>query len=256
MTSAADLAQYFTPPAVVDLTFDLLAWLRPDLPSATLVDPSCGAGAFLQGALRAGFRPGQLYGLDADDALLPLWAKSFLPGQRPHLAIGDGLGGGGQGRFDLVAGNPPYAGPLSPADDFSLAARYAWWQALGTQAGQQGLPREIWFLERSLGLLRPGGLLALVLPEGLFANHRWRGVRRLLQGACRWEALIGLPRCTFRASRATVKTCLLIATRQPAEPGHQVRLAELHASDPLPYAPPLLEAWASGATVAPPDPWR
>jgi len=112
--------------------------------------------------------------------------------------------------------------------------RYGWWR-LSHRRRPQGLPREWWFLERSLGLLREGGLLAMVLPEGVLANRRWRGQRADLLARCQLEAAIGLPRSVFRASRTTVKTCLLFLRRQPPQPGHIARLAEL---DPTELAHP------------------
>lgn len=253
MPERSPLAQYFTPPAVVDLTFAVLDWLVPDFGRGPLVDPSCGAGAFLWGALRAGWPARCLYGLDADPALAGEWRANGLLAAGVHLAVGDGLAGAGQGRFAGVVGNPPFAGTAALPPSLVAPSRFTWG---GLGPGRTGrLPRELWFLERSLALLRPGGLLALVLPEGVFANRRWEAQRAVLLANNQVEAIIGLPRRTFHASRIAVKTCLLVARRQPPGPGHRVRLAELDDEEMGEAGARLIAAWERQATVSAGEPW-
>lgn len=254
MATPRQLAQYFTPAPVVRLAFDLLEWLEPGLRAGRLVDPSCGAGAFLLGARDAGFPPAQLYGLDLDPALVPVWREAGLMGPAgAHLALTDGLAGGGQGQFDFVAGNPPFAGSLPLAEP--LQGRFHYGRLVRTRQQPPALPRELWFLERSLQLLRPGGVLALVLPEGIFANRRWEAVRADLLQTTQVEAIIGLPRSTFRASRTTVKTCLLLARKQALAPGHRVRLVELTAPEVETGAAPLVALWEREEEQAEGVPW-
>lgn len=104
MQRSRALGQYFTPPEVVDLAFAVLAWLAPDLRSGRLLDPSCGEGAFLAGALRAGFPPARLYGLDADPRLPETWraAQATALPEAAHLAVTDGLVGGGEELFEVI----------------------------------------------------------------------------------------------------------------------------------------------------------
>jgi type I restriction-modification system DNA methylase subunit len=254
MNPSRALGQFFTPPEVVDLAFAVLAWLQPELHRGRLLDLSCGEGAFLQGALRHGFAPGRLYGLDADPRLLTIWLETFPPGRRPHLGLADGLLGPAPQRFDVLVGNPPFAGHPDDAHVAYLTARYGWWR-LSHPRNPLGLPRDLWFLERSLGLLRHGGLLAMVLPEGLLANRRWRKQRTDLLARHQLEAVIGLPRSVFRASRAVVKTCLLFVRKQPPQPGHVVRLAELAEAD-IARPRDILAAWEHGEDVASGTPWE
>jgi type I restriction enzyme M protein len=258
MLRRRQLGQYFTPPEVVDLALAVVGWLQPGLARGTLLDPSCGEGAFLQGALRAGFAPDRLYGLDSDPAMVPVWRAAGLLGRAPApcLAIADGLGGGGRAQFDVVAGNPPFAGTMSLSSQLTIAGLDQGTFPDSPRGAGGSLPRELWFLQRSLGLLRPGGLLALVLPEGVLANRRWRDLRSGVLAANQVEAIIGLPRRTFRASRTTVKTCLVIARRQPPAPGHRVRLAELEADELADGAEEVLAAWGGAEVRAEGCPWE
>lgn len=245
--------QYFTPPEVVDLAFALLMRLMPSLAQGTLLDPSCGEGAFLLGALRAGLAPEQLYGLDTDVRLLGTWQALGL--QESHLAVADGLTGGGETLFDAVVGNPPFAGPQAWEIGSPVEGRYDWCRLQRADGSPRALPREWWFLERSWRLCRPGGLIALVLPEGVLANQRWLVLRQRLLAACQVEAIIGLPRDTFRSGRTTVKTCLTILRKQVASATHQVRLAELSAEELDGAGPVLWDKWEAGVEVAAARPW-
>lgn len=253
MLQSRSLGQFFTPPEVVDLAFAVLSWLEPGVSEGRLVDLSCGEGAFLAGALRHGLAPERVYGLDVDPRLPAVWAEAFAHRQRPRLAVADGLRGPMAPHFDVAVGNPPFGGNPDEALLPELTAAYGWWQ-LGRRS-PTSFPRDLWFLERSLALLRPGGLLAMVLPEGFLANRRWRPQREAMLQVTQLEAVIGLPRSVFRASRTTVKTCLVVARHQPPAPDHRVRLAELDEAG-LRAPAALLAAWAEGHTIAAEAPWR
>ncbi|MEN6304089.1 MAG: N-6 DNA methylase [Armatimonadia bacterium] len=250
MQQEKSLGQYFTPAAVVDLAFSVLRWLDPQVNAGRLLDLSCGEGAFLSGALRAGFAPRRVYGLDADARLRAVWQESGLGAV--HLAVADGLVGGGDGLFDVVVGNPPFAGAPEPVHLDQLCVDYHWWRL---SRRPERLPRELWFLERSLRLLKPGGLLAMVLPEGFVANARWVKQREVIWREHTVEAVLGLPRNVFRGSGTTVKTCLLVVRKRLPQLGHQVRLVELDEGE-IGMTETILEAWASQTEVAEGIPWE
>ncbi|MHB8994022.1 MAG: HsdM family class I SAM-dependent methyltransferase [Armatimonadota bacterium] len=254
MELSRELGQFFTPAEAVDLAFGVLAWLQPTVAKGKLLDLSCGEGAFLLGALRAGFAVGNLYGIDADARLPQVWRENGLGQQsRLNLAVANGLLGGGEGLFDVVVGNPPFGGGAEQEHDH-LASAYGWWR-LG-QRKAPGFPRELWFLERSLKLLRPEGLLAMVLPEGFLANRRWRWQRQELLSLYQVEAIIGLPRNLFRSSRTNVKTSLLFVRHRSPAAGHRVRLAELETSELAEALPMLLKHWQTGRPLAEAHPWK
>ncbi len=95
----------------------------------------------------------------AEGDVLPFFAYEI------HLA--DVLERGG---FDIVLGNPPWVRGerLAPSARAALAARYASFRAAGRSRGFAHLPDlSVAFVERALGLVRPGGVVALVLPAKL-----------------------------------------------------------------------------------------
>ena len=77
-------------------------------------------------------------------------------------------------------------------------------------AGKLGnVKTEIMFIERCLSLLRPGGRMAIVLPEGIFNNPSQAYVRRFCEDRAFIRAVVSLPQDTFVSSGASVKASLL-----------------------------------------------
>jgi type I restriction enzyme M protein len=68
---------------------------------------------------------------------------------------------------------------------------------------------EILFLERCLALLKPGGRLGIVLPEGIFNNPSLAYVREFCEDRAFIRAVVSLPQETFYSAGASVKASLL-----------------------------------------------
>ncbi len=161
---------YYTPPALVDL-------LLRDVPARVdrLIDPSCGQGAFLLGALRLGVAgaPAALWGVDRDpDAIAH--ARAALPGPGAgagaHLRSAEALTMDWpelEQSFDAVVGNPPFVDSetmtrTDPALRRAVRARSA--------AARGNWDLAFPFVELALRLVRPGGVVAMVLPRQAFAS--------------------------------------------------------------------------------------
>ena len=61
---------------------------------------------------------------------------------------------------------------------------------------------EILFIERCLALLKPGGRMGIVLPEGIFNNPSLAYVREFCEDRARVLAVVSLPQETFYSSGA------------------------------------------------------
>jgi type I restriction enzyme M protein len=70
-------------------------------------------------------------------------------------------------------------------------------------------PTEIIFIERCLQLLRPGGRMGIVLPDGNLNNPSLSWLRRWAEGKARLLAVVSLPEETFVSADATVKASLV-----------------------------------------------
>ncbi len=148
------------------------------------------------------------------------------------------------GRFDIVATNPPFGSNVGsdqkvggseqasvsedPAYQESGRRRYGdeWLtrhrQLLDSKSNGQKIldlyeigrsknnrPTEALFVERSLSLLKAGGRLGIVLPDGNLNNPSLAWLRRWCEGKARILAVISLPENTFQSSQTTAKTSIV-----------------------------------------------
>jgi len=75
--------------------------------------------------------------------------------------------------------------------------------------GKNNRPTELIFVERCLNLLKPGGRMGIVLPDGNLNNPSLAWLRRWAEGRAKLLAVVSLPEETFRSSNATVKASLV-----------------------------------------------
>lgn len=74
-------------------------------------------------------------------------------------------------------------------------------------------PTELIFVERCLNLLKPGGRMGIVLPDGNLNNPSLAWLRRWAEGKAKLLAVVSLPEETFRSSNATVKASLVFLSK-------------------------------------------
>jgi type I restriction enzyme M protein len=68
---------------------------------------------------------------------------------------------------------------------------------------------EVLFIERCLNLLKPGGRMGIVLPEGVLNNTNLQRVRDFVESKAKIILITSIPQDVFIASGATVKPSLL-----------------------------------------------
>ncbi|HBR13960.1 MAG TPA: SAM-dependent methyltransferase [Candidatus Omnitrophica bacterium] len=106
--------------------------------------------------------------------------------------------------FDILLANPPFAGEIK---EKYLLAQYA----LGKNANgklQNKVERHLLFIERNLDFVKPGGRLAIVLPQGIFNNTSEEHVRKHIMKSARILAVIGLHGNSFKPHTGT-KTSII-----------------------------------------------
>ena len=109
-------------------------------------------------------------------------------------------------QFDILMANPPFAGDIKEP---RMIARYdlakkpnGKWE---TKVG-----RDILFIERNLDFLKPGGRMAIVLPQGRFNNSSDKNIRDFIAERCRILAVVGLHSNTFKPHTGTKTSVLLV----------------------------------------------
>lgn len=106
--------------------------------------------------------------------------------------------------FDLLLTNPPFAGEIKDRmllNDYLLAKN-------DKGKPRNKMERHILFIERALNLLKPGGRMAIVLPQGVLNNTNMQYVREFLFDKARILAVVGLHVNTFKPHTGT-KTSIL-----------------------------------------------
>jgi hypothetical protein len=130
------------------------------------------------------------------------------------------------GGFDLVVGNPPWlrAEELPANLRRRLAGRYRWWRSGGgAYANRPDLA--VAFLERSLELTAPGGVIAMLVPAKLAAAGYAAAARHGLAAGTTLVAIADLTGSPHASFEATVFPLAVVARKQAAPPRHRVRMS-------------------------------
>lgn len=106
-------------------------------------------------------------------------------------------------RYD-TPGNPAYTNALKQVNDNigkPLLSLY--------KTGSMSTLTEVLFIERCLNLLKPGGRMGVVLPEGVLNNTNLQKIRDFVESRAKILLITSIPQDVFIASGATVKPSLL-----------------------------------------------
>jgi type I restriction enzyme M protein len=109
-------------------------------------------------------------------------------------------------RFDVLMANPPFAGEIKQSD---MLAPY---ELAHKKDGKldKAVDRDLLFIERNLDFLKPGGRMAVVLPQGRFNNSSDQRVREFIMERCRVLAVVGLHPNTFKPHTGTKTSVLFV----------------------------------------------
>ena len=108
--------------------------------------------------------------------------------------------------FDILMANPPFAGDIKEnrlLHQYTLGFK-------GNGKSQNKVGRDILFIERNLDFLKPGGRMAIVLPQGRFNNTSDKYVRDFIAKHARILAIVGLHDHTFKPHTGTKTSVLFV----------------------------------------------
>jgi len=142
-----------------------------------------------------------------------------------------------ENRFDVILTNPPFGSRvekslrITESDKYNDQERIAKYRERYGQAYDQALKQitdhmyepvlnlyetgklstltEVLFVERCLNLLKPGGRMGIVLPEGVLNNTNLQKIRDFVESRAKILLIVSIPQDVFIASGATVKPSLL-----------------------------------------------
>ncbi len=166
--------------------------------------------------------------------------------------------------FDIILTNPPFGSNIKVEGDeklrqYDLAYKWKRNKKTGTfikEALKSKEAPQILFIERCLQLLRIGGRMAIVLPDGIFGNETDAYVRNWIVQNAKILAVIDVPLETFLPHTGT-KTSILVLQKMlpkdiPADYpifmgiaehcGHD-RRGKASSQDDIPTIAPAFHAW-------------
>ena len=154
-----------------------------------------------------------------------------------------------ENRFDVILTNPPFGSriektlKITEADKYTdvqrikkykerygddyLAALKQINEHIGDpllslyDTGKMSTLTEVLFIERCIRLLKPGGRMGIVLPEGVLNNPKGQNVRDYFESKAKIVLITSIPQDVFIASGATVKPSLLFFKKFTDEEGKQ-----------------------------------
>lgn len=237
-TEKADRGQFFTPEPVIDFCVE---FLQPQ-PHEKIIDPTCGSGGFLFSAyqyLLDNFQVSKqeiipyLFGIDINKTIVKIAKMKLLLECNTNLNIiaqnsledldelALSFGQAIENQMDIVLANPPF-GTLGKITNEKLLRKYELgykWQGenthyFKTKTLHTGQTPEILFIERCLQLLKEGGKMAIVLPNGMFENPSLEYLRIFIKQKARVLAVVNLPQETFIPFGTGVKTSILFLQKK------------------------------------------
>ena len=193
-----------------------------------------------------------IYGTDANPRMARTAKMNMIMHGDGHGGVHhhDGLlnvNGIFENRFDFILTNPPFGArvekdlKISDADKFIDEAKIAEYVKRYGDAYKEALKQvndnvgksllslykidngltEVLFIERCLNLLKPGGRMGIVLPEGVLNNSNLQKVREFVESKAKILLIVSIPQDVFMASGATVKPSLLFFKKFNEEEARQ-----------------------------------
>lgn len=184
-----------------------------------------------------------IYGTDANPRMARTAKMNMIMHGDGHGGVHhhDGLlnvNGIWEGRFDVILTNPPFGARIDKELKITEADRFADIEKIKAyekrygkenydnalkqvndhinqpildlfQIGKFSGLTEVLFIERCLNLLKPGGRMGIVLPEGVLNNTNLQKVRDFVESKAKILLIVSIPQDVFMAAGATVKPSLL-----------------------------------------------
>lgn len=119
--------------------------------------------------------------------------------------------------FDFIITNPPFGSTIRQTEQaylktYMLGKKEEDWLAVRSRTGddtRDGQQSEVLFIEQDYHFLKEGGMLAIVLPDGILTNSSMQFVRTQIEDWFRIVAVVSMPQTAFAANGAGVKSSVL-----------------------------------------------
>ena len=133
------------------------------------------------------------------------WTETYLNGYNRLKKLREDSNSNEEFGLDIVMANPPFAGDIK---DSRIIHKYD----LGENKGKfvSKISRDILFIERNLDMIKSGGRMAIVLPQGRFNNISDQRIREYILEKCKLIGVVGLDVNTFKPHTGTKTSVLFV----------------------------------------------
>lgn len=126
--------------------------------------------------------------------------------------------------FDFIITNPPFGSTVKQTEraymhQYKVATKDAHWLDVKKQGAKirASQSTEVMFIEQCYNFLKPGGYLAIVIPDGILTNSSLQYVRDQIEDWYRIVAVISMPQDAFAHTGAAVKSSVMFLQKLTAK---------------------------------------
>lgn len=251
-------AQYMTPYEISNSILDIIfndmekhEYLTEDrLNNFTIMDPTCGVGTLLiessshftkyientipdankRTTIIKHFRSNGILGQDKVDRMVRLSKINalLLGSNASNINEGNSIIGKSSitqyvNMVDLIFTNPPFGAEYNIKelylDEFPILNKI--------KPTAKSLTSELLMLDKCINILKPGGYLAIVLPDSVFASKGiYSSYRDIIIKEYTILGVIGLPSVTFAQAGTRTNTCVLILRKMASKTTNKIFMAD------------------------------
>lgn len=208
----SDRGQYFTPNIVIKMIINMIKKYFKLEQKFVALDTAAGSGGFLY-EVKNTFKNAQCNGIEINNKIARFGKMRFaLEDTDYNVIVSDTLKNDFDIKADLIITNPPFGTQGKITNETILSnyeLGYKWKNSKKTDLLLNNQSPEVLFIEKNINLLNENGILAIVLPNGIFENSTSDYIRDYLFTKGEIASVIELPNGAFIPYGTGVKTSIL-----------------------------------------------
>jgi len=132
--------------------------------------------------------------------------------------------------FHFIITNPPFGSSIKQTEkaylhQYGFGMKEVNWLDIKSKEEKKrdNQSTEVLFIEQAYNFLRPGGYLAVVIPDGILTNSSLQYVRDSIEEMYRIVAVVSMPQTAFSATGAGVKSSVLFLKKYTKKQSDSIR---------------------------------
>lgn len=142
--------------------------------------------------------------------------------------------------FDYIITNPPFGSSVKQTEkaylhQYNLGNKDISWLDTKNSAvkGRANQSTEVLFIEQCWNFLKPGGFLAIVIPDGVLTNSSLQYVRDNIEEWYRIVAVVSMPQTAFAHTGAGVKSSVMFLRKWNKETTEKIKADKISLQDQI-----------------------